>query len=344
MRDVRVLGHGPAMMMPALLLALLAACSSPGATQDTASAADATSPGDTASTDVSDAVPREDAADATSSPDTGPAPVWELPPPTTLGGKRPAALRLPPDYDGSQALPVILLLGGYWNLASDLDDWIDLSGRVAARAFALVLPDGTVDSDGAPFWNATDTCCDYDGSGVDDVKYLTKLLDELAAKVHIDPARVAFVGHSNGGFMAYRMACELPRRVAAVASLAGSGFLDASDCHADAPVSILQVHGLEDDVMPFGGDDEAPGALEMMSRWGARAGCDLGSFGEDPDRYELVDDGVPDETTVARFHAGCDAAYDLQLWELSGNGHYPEFRPAFTERLLDWVLARSRPR
>ena len=54
-----------------------------------------------------------------------------------------------------------------------------------------------IDSEGWPFWNATDTCCDYDGSGVDDAGYLTRLLDEALERVAIDPARVVFMGHSN---------------------------------------------------------------------------------------------------------------------------------------------------
>lgn len=313
---------------------------------DTSAPVDTASPPDTAGPADTSVAPDTGApADTEPAADTSAPPSFEVPAPTHLGGDaRPAQVIVPAGYDGLTALPAVILLGGYWWYAWELDDWIDLSGRVDARGFVLVLPDGTEDEDGAPFWNATDTCCDFYGSGVDDVAYLTGLLDELTARVNVDPARVSLVGHSNGGFMAYRMACELPERVASVVSVAGSGFLSEAACGADAPVSILQVHGLEDDVMPFEGDSDAPGALTMTARWGARAGCDAASWAAEAERLELVDDDEVDETEVSRFATGCAAGVDVALWALTGSDHYPELRPAFTDRALDWILAHPRPR
>ncbi|MBL9037642.1 MAG: hypothetical protein JNG84_03905, partial [Archangium sp.] len=70
----------------------------------------------------------------------------------------------------------------------------------------VVLPDGLVDSLGYRFWNATPACCNLENQAVDDVAYLTSVLDAVEAEVRIDPARVYFTGHSNGGFMSFRMA------------------------------------------------------------------------------------------------------------------------------------------
>lgn len=334
----------------ALLLALIGCGTTLNATSaavpsDTQAAPDAgatdTSHSDTTETDTSQ---NDSAQNDTAQTDTAKTPQnWPLRAPTVLGGKRPAKLLVPKSYTGKTALPVVFLLGGYDYLSQDLDDWILLSERVDSAGFALVMPDGLIDLEGSPYWNATDICCDYDGVGTDDVGYLTGLLNELQKAVFIDPKRVAFVGHSAGGFMAYRMACELPDRIAAVVSIAGAGFIKPAQCHAKQAVSVLQVHGDKDDIMPFGGDDGVPGALEMMSRWATRAGCDTLSWQQEPAKQEYIDDKIADETSVFAFTKGCAAGIDVRLWKVQGSDHYPEFRPAFTDAAIAWLLAHPRP-
>lgn len=285
--------------------------------------------------EIGDAAP----ADALPAADGG---TVELPPPEVLGGDdRPAVILTPSDYDGTEPLPLLVLLGGYYNLASDLDGWIGASEYVNDEDFILLLPDGTIDPDDAPFWNATDTCCDYYDSGVDDVAYLRGLIAEAQTRLAVDSSRVVLIGHSNGGFMAYRMACDAGDQVTAVVSMAGSGWLDAANCHPTQPVSVLQVHGSVDDVMPFGGDDEAPGALEMLGRWAERDGCTAGSLTESPTRREFVDDRRADETTESAY--ACPPGLDVRLWYLQGSDHYPEFSWDYTEAMLGWALNHPRP-
>lgn len=264
------------------------------------------------------------------------APPGEVP--ATLGGDRPAGFQVPIDHDGATPLPLVLLLGGYDHFSADIDDWIGVTDRVDELGFALVMPDGLVDSAGSPFWNATDTCCDFDGSGVDDAGYLSGLIDEAQDAVPIDSARVVVVGHSNGGFMGYRLACEERSPVTGLVSIAGSGWLDEDDCDAERPVSVLQVHGLDDDVMPFEGDADAPGALTMLGRWADRNGCG-GALEADGVR-DYADDGVPDETELSSY-AGC-ADQDVALWAMVATDHYPEFRPEFARDALEWALSRPR--
>ncbi|MCB9787521.1 MAG: alpha/beta fold hydrolase [Deltaproteobacteria bacterium] len=263
----------------------------------------------------------------------------EWPPPALLGGERAAEVVVPAGYDGFGAVPAILLLGGYDYFSRDLDDWVELSARVDGGGFVLVLPDGLVDEDGSPYWNATDTCCDYYETGVDDVGWLTGIIDELRARFAI--SRVVLWGHSAGGFMAYRLACEIPERLSAIVSMAGSGWLDPEDCAvADVPLSVLQTHGMKDDIMPFAGDDEAPGALEMMQRFGARDGCTPSSWASAGTPTPLVFTG---STTLWRYTQGCAPGTDVSLWTFSAADHYPEFTPAFTDAVLDWALQQGAP-
>ncbi len=283
---------------------------------------------------VLDAMPAPDTAvDASPNPDSSFLP-------DHLGGERPALLLTPAAYDGSRPLPLVVLLGGYFNLGSDLDAWLGTREYLNDLDFILALPDGLIDSAGAPYWNATDTCCDSDGRGNDDVAYLSGLIEEAHTRLNVDRSRVILLGHSNGGFMGYRMACERPDLVSTLVSMAGSGWREPEQCAHPAPVSVLQVHGLLDEVMPFVGDETAPGALEIVSRWGRRNGCALDTWAEAPDRLELVDeDGIENETTVLSYH-GC--TQDTRLWQLEGSDHYPVFSWTYTEMMLEWALSHPR--
>ena len=94
--------------------------------------------------------------------------------------------------------------------------------------FLYAFPDGTRDRLGNRFWNASDACCDLFQSGVDDVAYLTAVIDDMSARFHVDAKRIHLVGHSNGGFMSHRYACDRAERVAAFVSLAGDNYKDAA--------------------------------------------------------------------------------------------------------------------
>ena len=269
----------------------------------------------------------------------------------TIGGERPAALLLPPDYDDSEPLPLVLMLHGYGSSAAQNDAWLGASQLVAEGGFGLILPDGTLDQDGNRFWNATDACCNFYGSGVDDVAYLAALVAE--AQTYAAPGPVAAVGVSNGGFMAYRLACEGLPGLIAVVSVMGSSYNDPNDCAAPAPLSVLQIHGDADAIVRYDGglvDDEGrqfadtPGVNEVIFRWAERAGCNLAAR-EDlaPIEIDYSADGA--ETTVQHLQQGCADGITVELWTMQGVGHFPAFQPyAIGGVIFTWLEAAARAR
>ncbi len=69
----------------------------------------------------------------------------------------------------------------------------------------------------------------------------------------MDRKRVYLIGHSNGGSMAYRMACQFSDQVAGIASLAGTTFMDPTQCRPSEPVNILHIHGTAETIDPYAG-------------------------------------------------------------------------------------------
>lgn len=273
-------------------------------------------------------------------------------PATTLGvaAGRPADVRVPTDYDPNTEYPLVVLLHGYAASGGIQNLYFGLSNQVTALGFILVIPDGTPSSSGARFWNATDACCNFEDQPVDDVAYLRGLIEEAQENYRIDPRRVYLFGHSNGGFMSHRMACEAPDVITAIASLAGSTYLDPADCDSDTPVSMLQIHGTADDVILYDGvEDPAgmfpagyPSAAETTRRSAERAGCDLDAavVGASLDLDTTLDGA---ETTVLEYRAGCARGIGTALWSIEGGGHLPIVqRTAFSTAVIEWLFEQRR--
>lgn len=261
-----------------------------------------------------------------------------------VGGDRPARVYVPASYDGTSPLPLVVLLHGYGIDGFTQDLYWGLSRRVDADRFFLVVPDGTVDADGRRFWNATPACCDFGHIGPDDVAYLRGLVAEMKSRFAVDPARVYATGHSNGGFMSHRLACDAADDFAAIASLAGSTTLDPTDCVPAQPVAVLEMHGDSDPDVPYGGvAGEYPGAVETVDRWAALDGCDSSSgpvLTDAPIDFDSAISGA--ETTVRRWSTGCARGTESTLWTIAGAGHAPSLGRTFAQSLVAWLFAHPR--
>jgi len=243
--------------------------------------------------------------------------------------------------------PLIVSLHGFGGNSADHSIYAPLHQRVVSDGFGLLLPNGVRNAEGQRFWNPTDG---FGKARQDDADYLTELV--ARAKEVKDFGPVYFFGYSNGGFMAYHMACKGLPGLRAVASLAGTSYVDDTDCESAVPVSVLHIHGTDDAVVLFEGiegqtDAEGKdrpgyaGALEMARRWGERAGCD---WPEDPQPYATLDldEYLPGaETQAYRLESGCTDGVSVELWVGEGSTHGPGYGDAFTDALLEWLLAQE---
>jgi polyhydroxybutyrate depolymerase len=265
-------------------------------------------------------------------------------PPGTLvvGGERSVAVVRPPDHDPTVPTPLLVVLHGYATDAERMERLFPLQAGAAVKGAMVVYPEGTFNRLGHRFWNASDACCDLFDSGVDDVAYLMGLIDEIEASVAVD--RVVLFGHSNGAFMANRLACEHGERFAAVVGVAGTLDEPPPACDAPSPPRMLHIHGTEDGVIRYDGgalSGRPPyvGAEAAYATLAARAGCTTSLVPGTP--FDL-DQGVTGPETTP-FAATCPAGQTVALWAIEGGEHEPDVYPTFAARVLGFALPDPAP-
>lgn len=282
------------------------------------------------------------ACDAASSVDADPAlsmaPSRET---SRLIMSRPYKYKVPKGYDATKPTPLVVMLHGL-SASGELNELVlHLSPLADERTFLYAYPDGTKNPVGARFWNATDGCCDFFGSKVDDVAYLTAVIDDLSSQYNVDAKRIFLVGHSNGGYMAHRMACDRSPKIAGIVSLAGGQWIDSSKCRPSSKVSVLQVHGTADTNVAYEGTPLTPAAHQTVAIWADRNAC-LGPLTFGGIRIDIESTLAGAETKV-ESHSGCAKEGAAELWTIEKGGHIPSFNAKWPGAIYDFLMAHPKP-
>lgn len=263
---------------------------------------------------------------------------------------RPFQEKVPKGYDASKATPLVLLLHGFGVDGATQFAIFGFSALADERNVIVAYPDGTEYKDGNRFWNATDACCGTGRTPPDDVAYLTAVVHDVEKRYHVDPKQVFVVGHSNGAFMAHRLACDRADVFAAAVSLAGAQWLDVSHCKPSRPIAVAQVHGDADGTIQYGGGSNLqadgslvpyPSAQQTVADWAKLDGC-TGALVDTGKTLDLETTLAGNETKVSRYD-GCPAGIAVELWTIQGGSHIPSFGPAWGTSVLDFLQAHPLP-
>ena len=195
-----------------------------------------------------------------------------------LNGRiRSYLVHLPTSYTGTTPTSLIIAMHGGFGSAANMQNQSQLSTKADAENFIVVYPEG-VKNIGIRTWNAG-WCCGYaSNNNIDDVGFIDVLLDTLIQKYSIDTNRIYATGMSNGGFMSYRLACELSTRIAAIAPVAAS--MSVTSCNPTRPMPIIHFHSYEDTNIPYLGGNGAgvsnhynPPLDSVLNAWSNTSSC-----------------------------------------------------------------------
>lgn len=238
---------------------------------------------------------------------TAPAKVdeeWSL---DVKGEKRTVRVHVPASYKPANGTPLVLNFHGYTSSNTEQETWSKMLEKSDKEGFIVLHPQGTGLLKG---WNAGACCGDAQTKKVDDVAFTKAMLDEAEKRLCIDTKRVYSTGMSNGGFMSYRLACEMSDRIAAIAPVAGLSTV--VPCTPGRPVPVMHFHGTSDTIVPYngGGISGYPKAADSIADWVKRNKC----TGAAVETFNQGDAKCMTNKT-------CDGGAEVTFCTLTGGGH-----------------------
>ena len=229
--------------------------------------------------------------------------------------QRDYKIYIPASYDSSIASPLVFCLHGYGGSANSIMYSTDFNYIADTAGFIAVYPQGAL-LQGVSHWNVGGWTT---ASNIDDVGFIEILLDSISLDYNIDPNRVYSTGMSNGGYMSFLLACQLSNRIAAIASVTGSMTPQTYDmCNPQHPTPILQIHGTNDQVVPYLGDPSWTVSIHnVLQYWIDYNNCNLSAETE-----VIADIDMSDGSNVERKSwSDCDNLVVAEHLKIYGGGH-----------------------
>lgn len=195
------------------------------------------------------------------------------------GTTRTYVQHVPPGYTGTTPVPVVIdfhPLGGTGNSWKNSTGW---GGLADTEGFIMIWPDGVGNS-----WHVGRCCATAESQNVDDVGFTRAIIAALSEQACIDPKRVYATGCSNGGGMAFKVACDAADVIAAVAPVdfdcvtGSTAEPSCGDCSPARPISEFQFRGTNDTAVPYSGGSgpagtQFPGAEANFAEWAEINAC-----------------------------------------------------------------------
>ncbi|MFT7156215.1 MAG: polyhydroxybutyrate depolymerase [Parvicella sp.] len=188
---------------------------------------------------------------------------------THNGGTREYNVYVPASYDGTVAVPIVLNLHGYGSNNTQQMQYADFKPIADTANFIIVLPQGLLDPvNSSPHWNANW------GTGIDDIGFISAMLDTISSNYNINQDRMYSTGMSNGGFMSLTLAGQLSNKITAVASVTGTmSVMQIPNNTVVRPVPVMQIHGTNDPTVSYSGDANFLSVDSVVNFWAGHNQC-----------------------------------------------------------------------
>lgn len=228
------------------------------------------------------------------------------------GITREYKLYVPAIYNGTTAVPLVFNLHGYTSNNVQQESYGNFRPIADTANFIIIHPNGTLDGGGNRYWNA------FGYPGVDDVGFLSLLIDEISGDYNIDLNRVYSTGMSNGGYMSYELACAIGHRITAVASVTGSMTAPRlAACNPANPTPIMQIHGTADAVVPYNGDASNTPIPDLVDFWVQVNECNA-----TPIITPVPNTNMTDGCTAEHYiYEGGNAGSAVEFYKITDGGH-----------------------
>lgn len=176
-------------------------------------------------------------------------------------------LHVPAAYDENVSTPLVINFHGFGGCAADfameVGDLYELNALADTANFLVAYPQGVIRSKGSPEWDPGDN--GSQNIHDNDVYFVSQLIAEISKEYNVALNRVYATGYSNGGMMAYGLACTQAEQVAAVGIM--SGIMLPETCEPGGYTSIIHFHGIDDGVLPYDGNQDYQSVPDVIDFW-----------------------------------------------------------------------------
>jgi polyhydroxybutyrate depolymerase len=235
-----------------------------------------------------------------------------------------------PQQHADLALPVVINLHGGGGNALQHKRSSGMDANADSNGYIAVYPNGSGRlKDKLLTWNSGN-CCGYaQQQNIDDIAFISALIDDLGKHYAIDTQRIYVAGHSNGGGMAHRLGEALPDKIAAIGAVAGVHIPSTVKGRA---VPVMHIHSVDDPrALYAGGLGPAfpftftrimhSAVAEALIIWVQHDGCD-----STPTEREFKQ--VANHTARLLVYGHCRQGAEVAHWQLTGAGHgWPGGKP-----------------
>ena len=161
--------------------------------------------------------------------------------------------------------PLVVVIHGFTSSAENIKSYSKMSEVADREGFAVIYPQGTIDSQGNTFFNVGYEFNNH--SKIDDVSFIRELVIHVRDTYQLSEKNIFATGMSNGGDMSYLLACTSSDLFKAVAPVAGVMMKKTLDnCNPKKPIPVFEIHGTNDKISLFEGD------IENKGGWGSYYG------------------------------------------------------------------------
>lgn len=187
---------------------------------------------------------------------------------TTDSITRSFYVHLPQNFSATTYYPLLMFFPGKGTGAPAGQQ----QGGFDAFPAVAVYPEPTVGLDSALSWQGAPY-----SSGVNDIQFVSAILDKVQGQLCIERTRIYAAGLSNGGGMVSLLSCQLPDRFAAYGIVAGAMYYPDGGCAPPRPTPLINIHGDGDPIVPYNGSEQRklPQIDEWVARRALKNGCSL---------------------------------------------------------------------
>ena len=219
------------------------------------------------------------------------------------GSYRTFIIHLPSGYNENTDYPLVLNLHGLGSSAFEQQLYSQFDAIADAEQFIVV------------YANAIDN--NWDLFGATDINFISHLVDTLRQRYSTNNCLFS-TGMSQGGFLSYKLACELPQSITAIAVVTGNMLIAwQNSCDIEGTMPVMHFHGTADQVVNYNGSFGVSPVEGTALWWAEENNCN-----DPPFITELPDIDTNDNSTVEKhIYWGCDAGGDVLLYKIINGGH-----------------------